>query len=443
MNWLKNPLIFVVLVFIFVLVLSAFVNMQSAKAQDSSFFSDHFDGSTVDTSKWQVYEQNVDLSGSPAWGGNITVANSYLYMSSNGSAFPLIQTINNPFPSSGDFVLQFTLQYTCIADWGDGLMLGNGTPTLSPTDGTWHNKIFDVWAADKGTIMDPQTGKFVSNNQTNIYIELLNNAVYEVDYSGFKPSSPEQTYELRYINGTYSVFENGNQVAQAQSDVRPTTILVGEPAIFDLPVSPQDVATWGSWWGWTSFQLDNITVQQISNSLNTPNPIPTSNDQTQPTFSIESNSTVSSLAFNSTSEELSFTVSGPSGTTGYVNITVSKTLLPNLAGLKIYVDKQDINFTFDTVGDSQVLHFVYTHSTHQVTVSLPASVATSELQLWAHLSLLTGSSSSPIATHNGTTAQSSFVQIVYGAVAAIAIVTVVLAVLRLIINGRKAKPLQE
>ncbi len=439
---MKNSGLFAVLVLI-IFVLSPFVSIQSAKAQDSSFFSDHFEGSAVDASKWQVQEQNVDLSGNPAYGGNITVANSYLYMSSNGSAFPFIQTINNPFPTSGDFVLEFSLQYTCIADWGDGLMIGNGTPTIDQSDGTWHNKIFDVWAADKGTVVDPQTGQLVSNNQTDIYIELLNKAVYEVDYSGFKPSSPEQTYELRYINGTYLVYVNGNQVAQAQSDLRPTTIIVGEPPIFDLPVSPEDEAAWGSWWGWTNFQIDNITVQQTPNLLNTPSPIPTSSDQTQPTFSITSNSTVSSLAFNSTSEELSFTVSGPPGTTGYVNITVSKTLLPNLAGLKIYVDKQDINFTANTVGDSQILYFVYHHSTHEVIVSLPETEAAPELQLWASLPLLTGSSSSPIAPHSGTTTQSSFIQIVYGIVAAIAIVIIVVVVLRLVINGRKTKPLQE
>ena len=70
------------------------------------------------------------------------------------------------------------MQYTTIADSGDGLMLGNGTPTLDPRL-AWHNKIFDVWAADKGT-----------ESETNIYIELLDKQVYEVDYSGFKPTSP-------------------------------------------------------------------------------------------------------------------------------------------------------------------------------------------------------------------------------------------------------------
>lgn len=207
---LKVPETIGISVFIFVMVASCIVSIQSVKAQDSLFFSDQFDGSTVDSSKWQVQEQNIDLSGSPAWGGNVTVANSNLYMSSNGSAFPFIQTVNNPFPTSGDFVLQFSLQYNCIADWGDGLMVGNGTPTLDPTgmgNYAWHNKIFDVWAADKGT-----------ESQTHIYIELLNQQVYEVNYAGFKPSSPAQTYALAYVSGVYHVYVNGVEVAQAQSN---------------------------------------------------------------------------------------------------------------------------------------------------------------------------------------------------------------------------------
>jgi hypothetical protein len=424
------------------LMFSSLVGVQLAGAQDSMYFSDHFSSSAVDPSKWQVQEQNLDLSGSPAWGGNITVANSYLHMSSNGSAFPFIQTVTNPFPASGDFILQFSLQYTCIADWGDGVMLGNGTPTLDPNTNTWHNKIFDVWAADKGAIINPATGQWTSN-QTNIYIELLNSAVYEVDYPGFKPSSPEQTYELAYVNGTYTVYVNGIQVAQAQSDIRPTTILIGEPPIFDLPQSPQNMAAWGSWWGWTDFQMDYITIQQPTSSETTPSPTPvgTSSSPSQPQFSIDSNSTITSLSFNSTSEEISFTVSGPSGTTGYLNLTISKNLLPNLAGLKIYLDKQDVNFTANTVGDFQVLYFSYHHSTHQVVISLPSLATGTVLQLWTSLPIFIGSdhsSPSPFSAQ-GQTAQPNLLQILYGVVTALVIVTVVMVAFRLIINGKKAR----
>jgi len=55
-------------------------------------------------------------------------------------------------------------------------------------------------------------------------------------------------------------------------------------------------------------------------------------------FSVSSNSTVSNLAFNSTAREITFTVSGPDNTTGYLNIFLSKDLTPDIDGLRIYFD---------------------------------------------------------------------------------------------------------
>ena len=52
---------------------------------------------------------------------------------------------------------------------------------------------------------------------------------------------------------------------------------------------------------------------------------PDSQQNGQNVFSVYSNSTITQFAFNSTSNELSFVVSGPSGTTGYVNICIPKT----------------------------------------------------------------------------------------------------------------------
>ncbi|HEX9262666.1 MAG TPA: carboxypeptidase-like regulatory domain-containing protein, partial [Candidatus Bathyarchaeia archaeon] len=60
------------------------------------------------------------------------------------------------------------------------------------------------------------------------------------------------------------------------------------------------------------------------------------NDQT--VFFVESNSTVRTLAFFSTSSELSFAVSGPENTTGYVKATIAKSLISDAAETKVYVD---------------------------------------------------------------------------------------------------------
>lgn len=87
-------------------------------------------------------------------------------------------------------------------------------------------------------------------------------------------------------------------------------------------------------------------------------------------FFVESNSTVTSLAFNSTTSELSFTVSGPSGTSGYVKATVAKSLLPNGAETTIYLDGNQLSYELHETADSWVFTFNYHHSTHTVTLDL-------------------------------------------------------------------------
>jgi hypothetical protein len=90
----------------------------------------------------------------------------------------------------------------------------------------------------------------------------------------------------------------------------------------------------------------------------------------QSVFSVASNSTVSELAFNSTSRELSFTVTGPSGTAGYVNVYIAKALIDNIADVKASLDGVQLNYTATSMDDSWLLHLTYLHSTHKVTVNL-------------------------------------------------------------------------
>ncbi|MCJ7635210.1 hypothetical protein MUP77_22825, partial [Candidatus Bathyarchaeota archaeon] len=91
---------------------------------------------------------------------------------------------------------------------------------------------------------------------------------------------------------------------------------------------------------------------------------------------VDSNSTVTGLAFNSTSRKLSFTVSGASETTGYANITIAKSLIGDINGIMVYLDGNLINFNSVSIGDSWLLQFTYQHSDHRVDVSLGSAPAT-------------------------------------------------------------------
>lgn len=79
---------------------------------------------------------------------------------------------------------------------------------------------------------------------------------------------------------------------------------------------------------------------------------------------------MSGLAFNSTSQELGFTVTGSSGTTGYVDVYIAKTHVDDIAKVKAYIDGNEANYAATQLSDSWLLHFTYQHSTHTVVISL-------------------------------------------------------------------------
>jgi hypothetical protein len=91
-------------------------------------------------------------------------------------------------------------------------------------------------------------------------------------------------------------------------------------------------------------------------------------------FSVESNSTISALAFNTTNWELSFTASGPSGTKGYVKVTVAKSLVENITNIRVYLDGNQTEFSITSIDDSWLLTFNYIHSTHQIVVDLDINI---------------------------------------------------------------------
>jgi outer membrane protein assembly factor BamB len=93
----------------------------------------------------------------------------------------------------------------------------------------------------------------------------------------------------------------------------------------------------------------------------------------QNVFSVSSNSTLSVLAFDSATRELRFTVTGETGTNGFVEVTVAKSLVANVADLKVFLDGASLDYTAQSTDDSWILYFTYAHSTHDVAVNLGAA----------------------------------------------------------------------
>ena len=156
-----------------------------------------------------------------------------------------------------------------------------------------------------------------------------------------------------------------------------------EPFGHLLPMEPTyDFYFEGTTSDWSSTQTIAIGEGQTPtpSPATTPTPAPTATPSPSPIpvpgqsyFFVESNSTFSDLFFNSTSAELSFTVSGENGTAGYVEITIAKSLVSSVQDVKAYLDGTELNVAITSDQDSWLLSFSYTHSTHNVRISLAAT----------------------------------------------------------------------
>ncbi|MCW4017503.1 MAG: PKD domain-containing protein [Candidatus Bathyarchaeota archaeon] len=97
--------------------------------------------------------------------------------------------------------------------------------------------------------------------------------------------------------------------------------------------------------------------------------------QNQQVFLIESNSTISSLGFDSAVSQLVFTTSGPSGTHGYVKAAIAKSLIDKVDNVKVYLDEKQVPYLRASTADSWLLTFNYSHSSHKITIDIPVSNA--------------------------------------------------------------------
>ncbi len=86
-----------------------------------------------------------------------------------------------------------------------------------------------------------------------------------------------------------------------------------------------------------------------------------------------SNSTVTGMNYNMTTTLLTFTAEGPSGTTGYVNVTLEKDPAFNPQNVIVQLDNQPIQYTVESTSQSWTLFFTYTHSSHNIVVDFTGS----------------------------------------------------------------------
>jgi len=93
----------------------------------------------------------------------------------------------------------------------------------------------------------------------------------------------------------------------------------------------------------------------------------------QSVLSVTSNSTISALAFNSTSGELDFTASGPEGTTGYCDVYIPTSLISDISDLTVFLNGNPISYNAESLGNAWLVSFSYQTGTNQVTMGINAA----------------------------------------------------------------------
>ncbi len=123
---------------------------------------------------------------------------------------------------------------------------------------------------------------------------------------------------------------------------------------------------------WTGDQVYSSVNKIVSFAITLP-----VDGENQNVFTLASNSTLTSLNFDSEKSVLSFSVSGPSGTSGYTQICIAKSLVADASILKISLDNYDLTYDVLPKDDVWIVTIIYPHSSHTISVSLSGDMQNS------------------------------------------------------------------
>ncbi|MFX1587268.1 MAG: NosD domain-containing protein [Promethearchaeota archaeon] len=100
------------------------------------------------------------------------------------------------------------------------------------------------------------------------------------------------------------------------------------------------------------------------------------------TITVKSNSSDFGLVFNESRNEISFEIYGRAGTTGYCDVLIPKAVLLSPYGVSI--DGMQIPFTLSEGEIDILIHFEYTHSSHEIKIYLESESVKSNIP-WIHV----------------------------------------------------------
>jgi hypothetical protein len=229
------------------------------------------------------------------------------------------------------------------------------TGNLAP----FNNAVYAIYASGQGTVstLNPPGPDASNPNAAFITLVCTNDATGKVQITGsmnaYSGGIAQGTIEFAYRDSPNFTYQPFTQTATASD---------GSFAVDWIPPAEGNYVINATYWGnqlyTATFKELNVLVTQA-----------TGNDN-QTVFSVDSNSTVTNLAFNSDNDELSFSVAGETGTAGYVDVCIGKNLVENASAIHAFIDGKEAAYTVSEMGNSWIFHFTYHHSSHSIKFDL-------------------------------------------------------------------------
>ncbi len=242
------------------------------------------------------------------------------------------------------------------------------TGNLAP----FNTAVYAIYASGQGTVSTLSPPGPDASDPNAAFITLscqnTNNAAGKVQFAGslnaYSGGIAQGPIEFAYRdsnNYTYQPFAQTVTTSDGSFSVDWTPPAVGSYVM--------NATYWGNQNFTATFKELNVLVT------------PSTTNMTQTVFSVGSNSTVTNLAFNPDSDELSFSVTGQTGTTGYVDVSISKNLVEDASTIRAFMDGKEAAYTVSEMGNSWILHFTYHHSSHNLKFNLAANEVSSASEI--------------------------------------------------------------
>ncbi len=93
-------------------------------------------------------------------------------------------------------------------------------------------------------------------------------------------------------------------------------------------------------------------------------------------FGVESNATLTTIQFNSASDILSFSVTGPHPSVGHIRVFLAKSLISNITQLQVSINGSPVAFSSVETSDAFIISFYVNLSTASITMTIPVVTQT-------------------------------------------------------------------